>query len=219
MAKAFLFALPERILPFIDTKGLLSYDNFEMRAKKFFVFLFLPSLLSSFLLCQTLAEIAKKERERRESLKGKNVKIITNADLAKMKKKPALEILAEATPSVTEEAKTAETPAPLAQESQGEPPPAAPNPEPKSQSTLNELQQKWEKAKEYVDLLTMKMGALWQEYYGLDATTPKEAIQQSISETFIKLEKAQEEEAKARQELEKFLSQAKKESAPSIWIR
>jgi hypothetical protein len=54
---------------------------------------------------------------------------------------------------------------------------------------------------------------------GFDATTPKEALQLSIGETFIKLEKAQEEEATARQELEKFLGQAKKESTPSIWIR
>jgi hypothetical protein len=109
-------------------------------------FVFLPLLLGSFVYSQTLAEIAAKERERRESLKGK-------------------------------------------------------------------------KAKEYVELLTLKMGALWQEYYGLDATASKEPVQQAISETFIKLEQTQEEEGRAWLELERLLGQAKKDSVPSIWIR
>jgi len=197
----------------------MRYDYFKMRAKKIFAFVFLPLLLSSFLYSQTLVEIAKKERERRESLKGKKARVITNADLAKLKKKPALEIPAAAASPSTEEAKTTEALPPLAQEPQEQPSPVEPVLEEKSQSTLKDLQQRWEKTKEYVDLLTLKMSALWQEYYGLDATTPKEALQLSIGETFIKLEKAQEEEARARQELEKFLGQAKKESTPSIWIR
>ena len=190
-----------------------------MRAKKIFAFFFLPLLLSSLLYSQTLAEIAQKERERRESLKGKKARVITNADLAKLKKKPALEIPEAAEPPVTEEAQVTEALPPLAQEPQERPPLAEPVPEDKSQSTLIGLQQRWEKAKEYVELLTLKMSALWQQYSGLDAATPKEAIQMSISETFIKLEKAQEEEDKARLELEKCLGQAKKDSTPSIWIR
>jgi hypothetical protein len=49
--------------------------------------------------------------------------------------------------------------------------------------------------------------------------TTKDALQQSIAETFIKLQKVQEEETQARQDLEKFLGQQKKEPVPSIWIR
>lgn len=203
----------------IDTKSLLRYHKLEMRAKRIFVFLFLPLLFISLIYSQTLAEIAQKERERRESLKGKRAKVITNADLAKLKKKPALEVPAAEAPPAAPEVKTTETVTPPAQGLQEQSPPIESIPEDKSQATLKELQERWEKAKEYVELLTLKMGALWQEYYGLDATASKEAIQLSISETFIKLEKAQEEEAKARQELEKFLSQAKKEPLPTIWIR
>jgi hypothetical protein len=70
-----------------------------------------------------------------------------------------------------------------------------------------------------VELLTLKMSSLWQEYYALDNMTTRDSIQQSISETFIKLEKAQEEEVKARQELEKFLGRQKQESTSPIWIR
>lgn len=191
-----------------------------MRAKKIFVFVLLPLLLGSLLYSQTLAEIAQKERERRESLKGKKAKVITNADLVKMKKKPALEISTPpAPPEAAEEAKTAEVLSLPPRGAPEQPAPAEAIPEDKSQAALESLQQRWEKAKEYVELLTLKMSALWQAYNGLDATTPKEALQQSISETFIKLENAQEEEAKARHELEKFLAQAKKEFTPSIWIR
>ena len=192
-----------------------------MQAKKIFLVVFLPLLLGSLVYSQTLAEIASKERERRESLKGKKAKVITNAELAKMKKKPALEIPAAESPRPKEEAKAAQPPGnpPTAQELHPQPPSVEPVPADKSPATLREAQQRWEKAKEYVDLLTLKMGTLWQEYNGLDATASKEPIQQAISETFIKLEQAQEEEGQARKQLERLLGQAKKDSVPSIWIR
>jgi len=190
-----------------------------MQAKRVFVFLFLPLFLGSFLYSQTLAEIAAREKERRASLKDKKARVVTNADLAKFKKKPALEIPAAEEPPVKEEATTAPAPPPPAQESQVEPVPGGPAAEENSRATLQKLQEKWENAKEYVDLLTLKMGALWQQYNGLDATSSKEAVQLAISETFLKLEKAQEEEAKARQALEKFLGQAKKNTLPQIWIK
>ena len=195
-----------------------------MRARRISLLLILPLFLASLVFSQSLAEIAKQERERREALKGKKAVVVTNADLARMKKKPALEVpAAEGQPA---EAGGAETPEPApasqpaaetAQPGQGlaaEEPESAP-----SQEKLRELQSRWEKAKEYVELLTLKMGALWQEYYGLESSTAKEAIQQSISETFLKLEKAQEDEILARRGLERFLGQQKKETTPTLWIR
>jgi hypothetical protein len=198
----------------------MRYHDLVMQAKKIFLFVFLPLLLGSLVYSQTLAEIASKEKERRESLKGKKAKVITNAELAKMKKKPALEIPPAELPPAKEEAKAAQPPSPpTAQGPQSQPPSLEPVPADKSPATLSKAQQRWEKAKEYVDLLTLKMGTLWQEYNGLDATASKEPIQLAISETFIKLEQAQEEEGQARQELERLLGQAKKDSVPSIWIR
>jgi hypothetical protein len=166
-----------------------------------------------------LAEIARKERERRAALKGKRVAVITNADLAKLKKKPALEtppapaapateevIPQEATPSVP--AKPQEQPAPALYPAESQAPP-----------NLKALQEKWDKAKEYVELLTLKLGTLWQQFYGSQDPALKEALQLTIAETSIKLENAQQEETQAREVLEKFLGQQKKESVPSIWIR
>jgi hypothetical protein len=50
----------------------------------------LISILSiSLLFSQSLVEISKKEQERREKLKGENVKVVTNADLQSVGRKPA----------------------------------------------------------------------------------------------------------------------------------
>jgi hypothetical protein len=195
------------------------YHNVKMSAKRAISLLCLPVLLSSFLFSQSLAEIAKKERERRASLKGKKAVVVTNADLAKLKKKPALEVPAAPMATESEETKPAEPAAPAAAESPNLPLPGGQPVQSAAQASLADLQARWEKAREYVELLTLKMGALWQEFYSLDGMTSREAIQLAISETFIKLEKAQEDEAKARGELEAFINQQKKESTPSIWIR
>jgi hypothetical protein len=49
------------------------------------------SMLSiSLLFSQSLVEISKKEQERREKLKGKNVRVVTNADLQSGTRKPAV---------------------------------------------------------------------------------------------------------------------------------
>jgi len=190
-----------------------------MSARKLMALAFLAAVLSSLLFPQSLAEIAQKERERRAALKGKKGAVITNASLAKLKKKPALETPAAPPAPVTEEVVSPEA-APEAAAGSQEPRaatlPTSENPVPPD---LKALQESWEKAKEYVELLTLKMGALWQQFYNIEDMTTKDAIQQSIAETFIKLQNAQEEETLARQDLEKFLGQQKKEPASSIWIR
>ena len=48
-------------------------------------------LLVSFLQSQNLADLAKKEKARRAALKGKRATVITTADLAKAKRRPAVE--------------------------------------------------------------------------------------------------------------------------------
>ncbi len=50
----------------------------------FFVF-------SGLLLSQSVVDVAKKEQERREKLKGKNAKVVTNADLKTIKRASAVE--------------------------------------------------------------------------------------------------------------------------------
>lgn len=66
---------------------------------RFAILFLLPAAL---LLSQSLVEVSKKEQERREKLKGKNVKVITNEDLKAVKRTPA--ITTQAAPSAGEEA-------------------------------------------------------------------------------------------------------------------
>ncbi len=59
-----------------------------MKKRLFFGVLFL--LTASFLLSQSLAEASKKEQERREKIKEKDVKVVTNADLKAKGQTPAV---------------------------------------------------------------------------------------------------------------------------------
>ena len=71
-------------------------------------------------------------------------------------------------------------------------------------------QDKWEKANELVGLLSLKMNALWQEFYSLDDMTDRSSIQRQISETYLRLQKAQQDAEKSKQELDNSRTQKKK---------
>lgn len=75
--------------------------NKSWRWLTFFVF-------TSLLLCQSVVDVAKKEQERREKLKGKNAKVVTNADLKTMRRGSAVET--SGAPNSTEETGTQESP-------------------------------------------------------------------------------------------------------------
>jgi hypothetical protein len=59
---------------------------------KKFVHFIVFFVFSSLLVSQSLVDVAKKEQERREKLKGKNARVVTNADLKTVKKAPAVTI-------------------------------------------------------------------------------------------------------------------------------
>lgn len=197
-----------------------------------FCFLSIFFFIASLILAQSLAELAKKEKERRESLGEQKGLVVTNEDLTKVKRRPALEtsrMVSEVSSS------TMSSYEPGTQESESETisfDQTTHRVTTESASTISPpldigsrageqkyLEEAYQKAKEYVELLTLKLNALWQEFYSLDDMTPRDQIQQAIAETFLKLQKAQEEEERLRQQLEKYLSTIKKENVPSLWIR
>jgi hypothetical protein len=212
-----------------------------MSIKKIVAFAFLPLLLASFLSAQSVADLAKKERERRAAIK-KKPPVITNADLAKIKKRPAVETVPaetaqeQALAEGEAAAQEGETPPPTEQqagEEQGAaqvaqqpsataPPPAEPQPtmsEREFKNQLLEYQGKVDQAQEMVDLYTLKMNGLWQEFYSLDDMKSRELIQLQISDTYDKLSKAQLDVDKAKKDLDDFMVNARREGVPSIWIR
>lgn len=212
--------------------------------KKMLSIAFLPLLLVSLLYSQSLSELSKKEKERRDSLKGKRVAVATNADLVKVKKKPALVVespavldetiegeemeTAETAETTEEMGELTETPEKAAAAATQEQPQAAATPqepptaimsEREFKGTKSDLESKWKAAQEQVELYTLKMNGLWQEFYALDDMKSRELIQLQISETYDKLTRAQVEETRAKQELDDFIANARREGVPSIWIR
>jgi hypothetical protein len=182
--------------------------------KKILAVLFLPLLIVSFLSAQSLAELSKKERARRAAVKGKTT-IVTNDDLGKIKKKPAV---SSGQPAKTGEEDLAENPEAAVETVT---PPKGENAQPQQappsdqepvltdeqfNARKTELEDRWNKAQEMVDLLTMKMNGLWQEFYSMDDLTARDRIQQQISENYEKLLKAQQDETAAKEELDAFIA-------------
>ncbi len=178
-----------------------------MSLKKIIVGISLPLFLTSVLSSQSLVELAKKEKERREKLKSQKKTVVTNADLSNIKRGPALTTSRQ--PSDIEASPRARGSSDLSSMDKAEPSGArsrtsgargVDRAEPQQQNTPDELEQKWKSAREQVGLLTTSMNGLWQEFYSMDDMASREKIQRQISETSLRLQKAKEEEARARKE-------------------
>jgi hypothetical protein len=155
---------------------------------------------------QTVAEAAKKERERREALKGKQSEVVTNADLLRTKKKPAI------IQPASSETLPAEAPdQPIAEPAPATPVLAAPEDLRAEQAKLFdqgklEIESRLKTAQELASLLQLKMTALQQQFYNFNNTTSRDQIQRDISDTYQKLQAAIGEETKIKDELSKFLA-------------
>jgi vacuolar-type H+-ATPase subunit D/Vma8 len=188
--------------------------------------------LTSALLSQTVTDLAKREKERRESLKGKKTAIVTNADLAKIKKKAAYvtagaegQTQGQAAGSAGSTASTSNLSSPRQSSSL---PIGANDQLSRSSQTASQimnqqyrtqLEEQYNKAKEYRELLELKMNALQQQFFNMSDMKSKDLIQKDISETYAKLLGAQEVENRAREALEKFLGQSLKDKLSPIWIK
>lgn len=215
-----------------------------MRTTKLLAALVCPLLLASFLQSQSLAELAKKEKERRAALKGKAT-TVTTEDLTRVKKRPAVESTApeptaeeraaaaaeagappqaEAAPAAGGQP-VAEAPEGAAEAAEAEPAEEAPPAEDPAAAgrdldkRQNELVDAAQEKAELVDLLTLKMNSLYQQFQSLDNMKSRETLQVQISDTYDKLLKAEVESAKAKKDLEDFLALRKKGSAPQLWIK
>lgn len=191
-----------------------------MRYIKILAVFLLPIFLISWLWSQDLTEAAKKEKERREAAKTKKTVVITNADLQKVKKKSAVESSTETEPGQPE-AGAAVNPEGTGQAAEqggsGEAvgqeslPMTEALPTKADDTQKFQLESNYAKAKEYADLLETKINGLWQTFYAQDDMTPKDQIQQQISDTFEKYQQARADEAAAKEALDNYLSTIKKD--------
>lgn len=172
-------------------------------------------LCSSLLLSQSLVEVAKKEKERRAKLKGKSGKVVTNDDLHQIKKKPNV-VSNEDLKKGRRQPGVSVLPAKLPEEDkkasvetqETKPVPAlldSPEQTKDDENKLLEnLELKYEEAKTQVQMLLTKMNGLFMKYYSPGDTTPKERVQSEISQTALQLQKARNDEEKAKRELEDY---------------
>jgi hypothetical protein len=158
---------------------------------------------------QSVVDLSRQEKARRESLKGRRAKVVTNADLDALRRLPAM-----TTPSEQTAAENPEMAGGLDSNSAASPseamiPSVAPNGPALaysgSSSSFNDaanLEARLKAASEQVDLLTDKMNRLLQESNNLNTMTPRDVIMQEISDTSQKLAQAQDDAAKLKAQLE-----------------
>jgi len=170
-----------------------------MGVRKIITTSLIPFLIVTFLSSQSLVELAKKEKERRAKLKGKKSIVVTNADLEKIKKKPAVSV----PESQLEDIRRRATQSPVRRKPSGDI-------DRESPGQLAELEAKWKKADEYVELLTLKINGLQQKFYTFRDWTLRDSIQREIRDTHQKLQVAKEESKKAKEEYDKGRSQRRR---------
>jgi len=202
----------------IDGAEIFAYiENRKMNLRRLVSAAIVLLLAVSAGLGQSLVEAAKKEKERRAAYKNKPASVLTNDALARLNKQAAFstsspEAVAaepepsaepmEAGPGQPENSNISRTIIP--QVSTVQPTPLADqNVDSTGGGRTGDLESRWQKAKEYADLLELKLNALWQEFYSMDDMTSRDKIQQEISLTFEKYTRAREEEAKALADFEK----------------
>ncbi len=184
----------------IDTSLPDHYDKgTETKVKKATISVLLLFLGISILSSQSLVEVAKKEKERREKLKGKKGIVITNEVLEKMKLEPSISIRSQGSlksevPVVSE--------MPEGRSLDHVPAQASSNKDHTAFFDIELLEVQWKEAQELVALLTLQLNALWHKYYNMNDLTPRDLIQQQISETYLRLQKAQLDAEQAKKDLE-----------------
>jgi len=182
--------------------------------------------LACALSAQSLAELSKREKARRESLKGERAAVVTNVDLLRVKKTTAVEVvppeaegdivLEGEEPQVSQETGLSENQTITEPSGSGAPSgrrnvPRVGTDGPVITADANRdliepggtLEAQLEAAKEMVDLLTTKMNALRQQFEYQDAMVPGYIIQKQLDDTNQRLLKAQAQMARIEGLVEK----------------
>lgn len=194
--------------------------------KRFAIVIVVLGVASS-LGAQSLVELAKKEKARRESLKGRHAVVIRNIDLLRVDKVPAVEVVVpepvfgeevlgesgdagSGSPS-EEGGETSSLPSGSGAPSGRRIVPSVGADGPLITGEVNRdqvgpggtLDAQLQAAKDLVDLLTTKMNALRQQFEYQDAMVPGYVIQKQLDETNQRLVKAQAQQARIEAQIAK----------------
>jgi 3-dehydroquinate synthase class II len=162
--------------------------------------------MSVSMAAQSLVDLAKKEKERRESYRGRHAVVIRNIDLLRVKKLPSVQV------GNPDEAAD-EVPVGEGQDVEPVTFPADYVQDREQAEYMKSLEAQLKAATEQVDLLTTKMNALRQQFEAQDAMVPGYVIQQQLDETSQRLVKAQAQLARIQAEIDKKSSGKKEPGA------
>ncbi|MDA2926096.1 hypothetical protein MYX78_02490 [Acidobacteria bacterium AH-259-G07] len=161
----------------------------------------------------SLAELARRERERRANIK-KEVPVITNATLKKLKGLVSVSE-APAAPSQGETEAEAETEA----ETETEPEETAEKDLASRKAEFDEARMNLKNAVNRSMVLQLKINDLRNAYFREDDGTTQARIQQQLQETLQEIESNKQEVQAAREALQKLENEARKEGLQPGTIR
>ena len=185
--------------------------------KRIFVVVAVLGLAAS-LSAQSLVELAKREKARRESLKGRHAAVVTSRELLLVKKAPAVEV--SLPPGGFDDTLYPESgPEAAAAEAGQEPPVTGPAGEAVPGEVAEgggSLEDQLRVVDEVVDGLTQEMNALRQQFEAQNTMVPGSVIQQQMEETNQRLEQAKTRQAGIRAKMERQGIPVKKAAEPEI---
>jgi len=176
---------------------------------------------------QSLADIAKKEKERRANIKTHG-KVITNETVKEHLEdkgnvpgtlSQSTEESAEETPS--EEAPTqtsSETKTATKETTPSEPTDLEGNNEAYWRNRIKDAQQKIADLEKQVNDLQLRLNGLQMSFYAMDDPNQRQLLNSEIDSTFEMLAKAKEDLEKAKQDLEDTREEGRKKGALPGWI-
>jgi len=160
---------------------------------------------------QSLADLARNEKERRKSLGGRRAPVVTNQDLLRVRKKPALELtVPEKEAEEYVEGPASEVPVPRTPAA-ARPVAAKAAPQPEGPPLETQLKA----AEELAGLLETKIAKLRQDYSSQESMVPNYIIEQQLTETLERFQKAQAEAARLRTEIARKGPDGKREPGRS----
>jgi len=162
---------------------------------------------------QNLVELARKEKQRRESLKSRQTVVVTNDDLKDFRTRGGIrgyipDVVSPAA-NITVAGQETQKPAPPAAGSSQRIIPRVADSGPaifKSQEEMAspaELKENLKKTKEMIDLLETRINGFWQELYALNDGDSRDEVIKKLGEAERRLDEARQEEAKLAALLEK----------------
>jgi hypothetical protein len=168
---------------------------------------------------QSLADIANKEKERRQEIK--NEVVITDEQAAKYRSQPSAADADQtaAKPDVSKKPSEAGAESKNEKTDRDEPVDFQGRTEGYWRQTMTEARQKVKDLQNEANVITLKISGLQTEFYSEDNGFKREDIQREIQKNFYEQDKNKEELAKAQDILQDLEKEARKTGALPGWLR